>query len=81
MTLGKKNIAKNGKQNRITRFLCKAQASSKNYLRIFNFFSFQLKIWFNQLMDDHHLSYITKLEENNTMDHNVTFLEWELDVK
>jgi len=47
------------------------QVSSQKYIWMFNFFlpSFNSQIWLNRLMDDPHLSYITKLTKDNSSAH------------
>lgn len=52
-------------------YLYMVQVSSQKYIWMFNFFlpSFNSQIWLNRLMDDPHLSYITKLTKDNSSGH------------
>jgi hypothetical protein len=43
------------------------QVGSQKYTRIFLFRIFNTKIWLNQLIDDHHLGYITKFKKEKLL--------------
>lgn len=55
------------KFRKITRFLYVVQVASQNIQGFFVFCIFNIKIWLNQLMDDHDLGYIKKLKKEKLL--------------
>jgi hypothetical protein len=62
------NIWKKLKHLNFTRFLCMVQVGSQKYIWMFFFLKSYFvnnRIWLNQLTNDYHLGYITKLKTKN----------------